>query len=79
MFSPLFIDVGTVLGLVMFVSVYLRARFCQEGDGTASFEVQARLAMLNGDFKLAEMHYLEQVGLSSSLLQPSWAQVLRFC
>ncbi|XP_003971457.2 intraflagellar transport protein 172 homolog [Takifugu rubripes] len=30
------------------------------GDGTASFEVQARLAMLNGDFKLAEMHYLEQ-------------------
>ncbi|XP_056873005.1 intraflagellar transport protein 172 homolog [Takifugu flavidus] len=30
------------------------------GDGTASFEVQARLAMLNGDFKLAEMHFLEQ-------------------
>uniref|UniRef100_H3CIP1 Intraflagellar transport protein 172 homolog n=2 Tax=Tetraodon nigroviridis TaxID=99883 RepID=H3CIP1_TETNG len=30
------------------------------GDGTASCEVRAHLAMLNGDFKLAEMHYLEQ-------------------
>lgn len=43
------------------VSVFLH----QGGDGTASCEVRAHLAMLNGDFKLAEMHYLEQVGVPS--------------
>lgn len=42
--------------------------FCQGGDGAASCEVRAHLAMLSGDFKLAEMHYLEQVGASSLLL-----------
>lgn len=55
----------------LFVCVYLCGRFCQGGDGPALFEVQAHLAMLKGDFKLAEMFYLEQVGVPSSFLQPN--------
>lgn len=33
----------------------------QGGDGMSFYQVQARVAMLDKNFKLAEMHYLEQV------------------
>ena len=36
----------------------------QGGDGTEFFQVQAHVAMLDKNFKLAEMHYMEQVGAS---------------
>ena len=36
--------------------------FDQGGDGTECFQVQARMAMLDKNFKLAEMYYMEQVG-----------------
>lgn len=33
----------------------------QGGDGTAFYQVQAHMAMLDKHFKLAEMRYVEQV------------------
>ncbi len=44
------------------VCVSLCVSFDQGGDGTAFFQVQAHVAMLDKNFKLAEMHYMEQVG-----------------
>lgn len=40
----------------MFISVVV-----QGGDGTDHYQVKARLAMLDKNFKLAEMYYMEQV------------------
>ncbi|KAM6905680.1 intraflagellar transport protein 172 homolog [Lycodopsis pacificus] len=37
------------------------------GDGTASFQVQASLAMLDKNFKLAEMHYMEQNSIDEAI------------
>lgn len=34
----------------------------QGGDGTEFYQVKARLAMLDKNYKLAEMYYMEQVG-----------------
>ena len=39
----------------------------QGGDGSSHYQVQARLALLDKDFKLAEMYYLEQVCAPSDL------------
>jgi intraflagellar transport protein 172 len=39
----------------------------QGGDGSGHYQVQARLALLDKNFKLAEMYYLEQVGVASDL------------
>lgn len=41
--------------------------FDQGGDGTEFFQVQAHVAMLGKNFKLAEMHYVEQVSDSPTL------------
>lgn len=35
--------------------------YCQGGDGTEHYQVKARLAMLDKNYKLAEMHFMEQV------------------
>ncbi|KAK9531238.1 hypothetical protein VZT92_010676 [Zoarces viviparus] len=37
------------------------------GDGTAFFQVQAHVAMLDKNFKLAEMHYLEQNSIDEAM------------
>lgn len=44
------------------VSLCVCFAFDQGGNGTAFFQVQAHVAMLDKNFKLAEMHYMEQVG-----------------
>lgn len=41
--------------------------FHKGGDGTAHFQVQAHVAMMDKNFKLAEMHYVEQVGNTHAL------------
>ena len=35
--------------------------FLQGGDGTEHYQVKARLAMLEKNYKLAEMYFMEQV------------------
>lgn len=37
------------------------------GDGTAHFQVQAHVAMLDKNFKLAEMHYVEQNAIDEAV------------
>uniref|UniRef100_A0A8C2ZEP1 Intraflagellar transport protein 172 homolog n=1 Tax=Cyclopterus lumpus TaxID=8103 RepID=A0A8C2ZEP1_CYCLU len=37
------------------------------GDGTAFFQVQAHVAMLDKNFKLAEMHYMEQNSIDEAI------------
>ncbi|XP_076011253.1 intraflagellar transport protein 172 homolog [Genypterus blacodes] len=37
------------------------------GDGTVFFQVQARLALLDKNFKLAEMHYVEQNAIDEAI------------
>ncbi|GLD73924.1 intraflagellar transport protein 172 homolog [Lates japonicus] len=37
------------------------------GDGTAFYQVQARVAMLDKNFKLAEMHYMEQNAIDEAI------------
>lgn len=45
-----------------FCILYLICLSCNQAeDGTLFYKVQAQVAMLDKNFKLAEMHFMEQV------------------
>lgn len=56
----------------LFVLVFVVVFVDQGGDGTMFFQVQARMALLDKNFKLAEMHYMEQVGERFIANQTLW-------